>query len=77
MKLDYVKNQRGLPFVKRGMKVELNYGGETKKGVITGGNSSGNINVRFDGNKHSDNCHPTWAITYFDSDGNTLAEFPE
>jgi hypothetical protein len=77
MNLDYVKNQRGLSFVRIGMKVELNYSGKTIKGVITGGNSSGNLNVRFEGEKHSDNCHPTWAIKYFDDDGKVIAEYGE
>ncbi len=76
-RLDYIRERRGLPFVKRGMKVEVNYAGKTKTGVITGANDSGNLNVRFNGNKHSDNCHPRWAIKYFDSEGNTLAEFPD
>ena len=76
-KLDYVRKRRGLPFIKRGMKVELNYSGKTKTGVITGANESGNLNVRFGGNKHSDNCHPRWAVKYIDDKGNTLAEFPE
>lgn len=76
-KLDYIRKQRGLPFVKQGMKVELNYLGKTKDGIITGANESGNLNVRFDGDKHSSNCHPRWAIKYIDQKGNTLAEFSE
>lgn len=71
--LDYVKENRGLPFVKRGMRVEYTYNG--KKGVITGGNSSGNINVRFDGQKHSENCHPRWKMIYFDKNGDLIKEF--
>jgi len=77
MNLISVKTQRGLPFLKRGMKVELNYSGKTKSGVITGGNTSGNINVRFEGNNYSENVHPRWAIKYFDKMGNVIAEFPE
>lgn len=76
-KLKYIREQRGLPFVKSGMKVELNYSGKVKRGIITGANESGNLNIRFEGNKHSDNCHPRWAIKYFDSEGNVLSEFPE
>ena len=74
--LDYVRKHRGLPFVKLGMKVELNFSGKTKKGVITGANN-GNLNIKMDGHKHSSNCHPCWAIKYFDDKGNVLAEFPE
>ena len=75
MNLDYVKNQRGLPFVKRGMRVENTYNG--KKGKITGGNSSGNIQVKFDGNKYSQNCHPTYMMKYFDEEGNLIKEFKD
>ena len=59
------------------MKVELNYCGKTKSGVITGGNSSGNLNVRFGDDKHSENVHPTWAIKYIDQSGATIAEYPQ
>jgi len=77
MKLDYVKKQRGLPFVKIGMRVELVTANITKQGKITGGNESGNINVKFDGARHSENCHPKWNMRYFDKDGKLLAEFLE
>ena len=75
--LDYVKEQRGLHFIKKGMRVELAYGTTKKNGVIKGGNSSGNIDVLFDGAKRTENCHPTWAIKYFDKDGNVIAEYGE
>jgi len=73
--LDYVKEQRGLEFVKIGMKVEQSYGGKTQTGKIVSGNSSGNLNILFDGEKKPENCHPTWAMKYFDEDGSVLAEF--
>ena len=75
MNLDYVKNQRGLNFIEKGMKVKNTY--DNKFGVIKGGNSSGNIDVLFDGEKKTQNCHPTWAMTYFDKDGNIIADYPE
>ena len=53
--LDYIKNQRGLPFVEKGMKVVLSYSGKTKTGIITGANWGGNLNVRFEGNKNHEN----------------------
>ena len=73
--LDYVKEQRGLKFVKKGMKVQSTY--SLKFGVIKSGNSSGNLNVLFDGEKKVDNCHPTWCMKYFDVDGTVLAEYGE
>jgi hypothetical protein len=75
--LDYVKEQRDLNFVKIGMKVEYSYGGTTKTGKIVGENSRGNLNILFDGEEEAVNCHPTWAMKYFDEDGKVLAEFGE
>lgn len=75
MDLEYVKNQRGLSFVKKGMKVQSIYNG--KFGVIKGGNSSGNLDVIFDGKKRADNCHPTWQMRYFDKNGNVIAEYKD
>lgn len=73
MNLDYVKNQRGLSFIEKGMKVENTY--LKKTGVVKSGNSSGNINILFDGEKKAKNCHPTWAMKYFDKNGNVIAEY--
>ncbi len=75
MNLDYVKNNRGLDFVKKGMKVENTY--LKKVGIIKGGNSSGNLDILFDGEKRAENCHPTWAMKYFDDKGNLIKEFGE
>lgn len=69
--LKNVKERRSMPFLKRGMKVEVN----EKMGVVTSGNSSGNINVRFDGMKFSMNCHPKWETRYFDQDEKVLADY--
>ena len=71
--LKNVKERRSMPFLKRGMKVEVN----EKMGVVTSGNSSGNINVRFDGATFSINCHPKWETRYFDHDGKVIADYRE
>lgn len=71
--LDYVRVNRGLSFVKIGMKVENTY--LKKFGVIKSGNSSGNLNILFDGDKKPSNCHPTWAMKYYDKDDNVIAEY--
>lgn len=76
MNLDYIKEQRNLPFIKKGMRVEYTHE-KIKTGKIIGGNSSGNLNVLFDGKKKPENCHPTWAMRYFDDDGKVIAEFCE
>ena len=33
-----------------------------KPGRVVGGNSSGNLDVLFDGEKHPGNCHPFWKV---------------
>lgn len=71
--LDYIKNQRGLKFVEIGMKVQFLHNG--KFGVIKGENSSGNLDVLFEGDKKPSNCHPTYKMRYFDNDGNVIAEY--
>jgi len=77
MNLDFVKKQRGLPFVKVGMRVELLTKDGSKAGKITGGNESGNIDVRFDGDPYSVNCHPKYNMKYFDDNGGLIAEFAD
>lgn len=49
MNLDYVKNKRGLSFIEKGMKVENTY--LKKTGIVKSGNSSGNLDILFDGEK--------------------------
>ena len=73
MTLEIVRKQRGIPFIKRGMKVYHHHNG--KYGKITGANSSGNINVIFDDTNYSVNCHPLWEMTYYSSDGNIIKSF--
>lgn len=75
MNLDYVKINRGLGFVKIGMKVENTY--LKKVGIIKGGNRSGNLDILFEGEKKVKNCHPTWAMKYYDDDGKLIKEFSE
>ena len=72
-KLDYIKNQRGLKFVEIGMKVQFIYNGAF--GIIKGENSSGNLDVLFNGDKKPSNCHPTYKMRYFDSNDNVIAEY--
>jgi len=75
--LDYVREQRGLKFVKKGMKVVHSYAGSTQTGKIVSGNSSGNLDILFEGKERPENCHPTWAMQYFDEEGTLLAEYGE
>ncbi|WP_197232106.1 hypothetical protein [Lysinibacillus sphaericus] len=60
-----------MPFIKRGMRIEV----DGQMGKVTSGNSSGNINVLFDGEKFPCNCHPQWKTRYFDKTGQVLADY--
>jgi len=73
MSIGQVRKSRGLPFLKVGMRVFSTHNG--KYGKVTGSNSSMNINVKFDGDNHTQNCHPLWKIAYLDIDGNEVARY--
>lgn len=73
MSMDSVRKGRDIPWLKRGMRVEHTYNG--KKGRVSGSNGSGNINVIFDGDNWSQNCHPHWMMKYFDKDGELIKEY--
>jgi hypothetical protein len=60
--LSYIHNQRGMPWVKIGMRIEV----DGRLGTIKGGNDSGNLDVVFDGEKHKSNVHPCWKTKYLD-----------
>jgi hypothetical protein len=66
-----VKNRK-LPFLKKGLKVQV-YTGEY--GVITGETSGANIRVQLDGAPKSNVYHPCWKIKYFDENDNIIAEY--
>lgn len=70
--LEQVRKKRNLPFLRRGMAVDVN----GRMGTLTNGNAHGNIQVRFGGEHFSRNCHPTWQTTYF-QDGNVVADYKQ
>jgi hypothetical protein len=71
--INHIRKSRNLPFIKRGMKVYSHY--YNRHGVICGANDSGNINIRFSGDKYSQNYHPCWQISYYDRRGNIIESF--
>jgi hypothetical protein len=73
MSMKSVRLQRGIPFIKRGMRVFSNH--SKRFGTITGTNDACNLNIRFDGDKRSQNCHPYFKLVYFDDNGNIIKEF--
>lgn len=68
-----MRERRGIPFAYMGMTVMVG----NRYGIIVGVNASDNLNVLFDGDTASSNCHPTWNIAYYDDVGNLLADFRE
>jgi hypothetical protein len=73
--LQGVRDDRHMPWLKRGMRIELHKDSDVKKGRVTGGNAMANIQVRFDGESFSRNCHPHWQMVYYDPNGNVLADY--
>ena len=73
MKLKDFRKRRNMPFVKRGMRVVFTYDG--RKGRIAGANESSNLNIIFDGEKKSVNCHPYFKMQYFDKQGELIKEY--
>lgn len=73
--IETIKEQRGIPFIKKGMRVQSIHNG--KFGLIKGGNWSGNLLVLMDGEKKKGSYHPTWQMRYFEKDGSLIKEFGE
>ena len=67
------RKRRGMPFVKRGTRVKSTYDG--KEGRVSGANAALNLNITFDGDDFSINCHPFWMIQYFDTNGRLIREY--
>lgn len=66
--LEYIQQNRGTPWVRAGMRIEV----DGKAGVIKGG-VGGNLAVQFDGEKKTANAHPGWKTKYFDHHGDVIA----
>lgn len=73
MHIEFFRKTRRMPFVKVGMRVEHTHNG--RFGRISGANSSGNLNIKFDGDNHTQNCHPYFKMKYFDKDGALIKEY--
>ena len=62
---------RGITFAFQGMRIEV----DGKMGTIVGANGSCNLDVCFDGDWWSGNCHPWWMTKYYDRKGNLIKEY--
>lgn len=68
--INRVCDYRGLPKIKRGTPCEV----DGKKGRVWGGNSSANLNIKFDESGNIFNCHPYWKMKILNRDGSILYE---
>ena len=57
MSMQWVRDYYGVP-ARRGMRVRV----DGRPGVITG--ATHHLRVRFDGDRRSLYCHPTWRVEY-------------
>ena len=71
--INHVCEYRGVPKVKKGTKCLVN----EEPGVIWGGNSSANFNVKFDSDGRIRNCHPYWKMKIYDQDGQIIYEYKD
>jgi len=69
------RGARCMAFVKKGMRVKSTY--SNRGGRIAGVNSSMNLNIIFDGERHSENCHPHFMMQYFDETGKLIKEYTD
>jgi hypothetical protein len=68
-KIDEACKYRGLPRVLKHSACEV----DGKRGIVVGGNSSCNLNVRYDDMAAGyRNCHPGWKMKIFNDDGSLL-----
>ena len=68
---DRNKEYRNIPFAYQGMRISVC----GKMGTIVGSNSSCNLDVVYDGNWHTNNCHPWYETVYYDRDGSVIADY--
>ena len=72
MSLLEARAMRKMPFLRRGMRVDM----DGKGGRLTSGNSA-YLRVRFDGMSFSKRVHPTWQMTFFAADGSIIKDYKE
>jgi hypothetical protein len=66
----FLKEQRGLPFLRIGMRVTVD--GRPGRVVDQGG---GEMSVIFDGTDFQQACHPTWRVHYLADDGSVIRAY--
>lgn len=73
--IEDMKRCRHMDFPRLGMMVEVS----GQIGTIKGMNSSANLDIIFANQQkmgaYEHNCHPTWDIKYFDTDGELIVAY--
>lgn len=72
-KIDEICEYRGLPQIRKGWPCTV----DGRPGRVWGGNSSANLNIKFDDDGTIRNCHPFWKMKIFDNAGNKVYEYVE
>lgn len=75
---DRMKAARQIPFAYIGEPVILHsLSRGDLHGVICGSNSGMNLDILFDGNTHTENCHPHYRLTYLDRQNAVIAHYDD
>lgn len=70
--IDRVCEYRDLPKIKKGMRCFV----DGIEGMVWGGNSSANLNVKFMRDGRVSNCHPYWRMEIIGDDGSVIYRSP-
>lgn len=70
MSLKEAAETRHMPFLKRGMRADM----DGRAGTITSGDSA-HLRMRFDGQRRSSVVHPTWQMTFYAKDGSVVKDY--
>ncbi len=69
--LEEVRRARHMPWLKRGMLIDMN----GKRYRVTGGNSQMNINAKPVDGGPVGRLHPWWQTTYYGENGEVIADY--
>lgn len=72
MSLSEARANRNMPFLKRGMRADM----DGRSGTITSGDSA-HLRMRFDGEKRVSVVHPWWQMTYYAKDGSIVKNYKQ
>lgn len=74
MSLQNVRASRGMPFLRRGMRVHMTDSDRYGSIVSTRGD---NLRIRIENSNQRVVRHPQWMMKYLDSSNNTIAEYQD